>query len=97
MKHLIAAVAIACSPCIDWTRFSGTVKAINGKDNTITIQNRDGDLFTIPIDYQVKISEKRGELRSISNLQLDEKVTLIRRPSVEPPKESFDEMNKVKG
>lgn len=96
MKHLLLAVAVVCTPCLDWTRFSGTVKAVNTRDNSITIQNRDGDLFTIPIDYQVKISEKHGELRSLSNLQLDEKITLIRRPAAEPPMETFDEMNKLK-
>jgi len=97
MKHLLLAAAVICSPCIDWTRFSGTVKAVNLKDSTVTIQNKDGDLITIPIDYQTKITERRGELKGLAALELDEKVTLIRRPSVEPPKtETFDEMNKLK-
>ncbi len=98
MKHVLLAAAIACSPCIDWTRFSGTVKAINLEKSTVTIQNRDGDLFVIPIDYQVKVSEKHGELRGLTSLELDEKVTLIRIPKTEPPKmENLDEMNKLKG
>ncbi len=97
MKHLIIAAAIACSPCIDWTRLSGTVKAINLKESTVTIQNRDGDLMTIPVDYQVKMTEKHDEMRTIHNLKLDEKITLIRIQSIQPKDESMDEMNKQKG
>lgn len=97
MKRLLLGVAIVCSPCIDWTRFSGTVKSLNLKESSVTIQNRDGDLFVIPIDYQVKITEKHGEIRNLANIQLDEKITLIRTPSAEPPKETFDDMNRQKG
>lgn len=97
MKKWILAVAIVCSTCIDWTRLAGTVKAINLKDSTVTIQNKDGDLVTIPVDYQVKITEKHGELRSLSNLQLDEKVTLIRIQSLPIKEETMEEMNKSKG
>lgn len=90
--------AVVCTACIDWTRFSGTVKAVNLKESTVTIQNRDGDLFIIPIDYQVQITEKHGEKRGLLSLQLDEKITLIRMQKAEPPKaESFEEMNKLKG
>ncbi len=96
MKHLLIAAVVACTPCIDWTRLAGTVKAINLKESSVTIQNRDGDLLTIPVDYQIKITEKHGELRSLANLQLDEKVTLIRIQSVQPKDETMDEMNKNK-
>lgn len=78
-------IAAACA-CIDWTRLSGTVKAVNFKAATITIQNRDGDLFTVPIDYQVTISERNGDLKGIKSLRLDEKVTLLRVPA-DPVKE----------
>lgn len=97
MKKLILAVAISCLPCVDWTRLCGTVKAINLKDSTVTIQNRDGDLISIPIDYQVKITEKHGEMRSLQNLKLDEKITLIRIQSLPIKDESMDEMNRLKG
>lgn len=94
MKQWILA-ALVCSACIDWTRFSGTVKALNMKESTVTIENRDGDLIVIPIDFQVKITEKRGEIRPLSGLALDEKVTLTRVQSTEPLKtETFEEMNK---
>lgn len=96
MKHLLIA-AVVCSACIDWTRLSGTVKAINLKDSNVTIQMKDGAILTVPVDYQVKITERHGELRGLANLQLDEKITLIRIPSIKPPEpESFDEMNKLK-
>jgi len=87
-------VAIVCTACIDWTRLAGTVKAINLKDSSITIQNRDGDLLTVPIDYQIKITEKHDELRSIGNLHLDDKVTLIRIQSLPVKDENMEEMNK---
>ncbi len=94
-KWLIAAVV--CSACIDWTRLSGTVKAINLKDSTVTIQNRDGDLLSVPIDYQVKMTEKNGELRNLGNLKLDEKITLIRIQSLPVKDDTFEEMNRTKG
>jgi len=97
MKHLIVAAAVACAPCIDWTRLAGTVKAINLKDSTVTIQNRDGDLLTVPIDYQIKITEKHGEIRTLGNLQLDEKVTLIRIQSLPVKEDTTEELNRQKG
>lgn len=96
MKHWIIA-AIVCTACIDWTRLAGQVKAINLKDSTVTIQNRDGDLLTVPVDYQIKITEKHGELKSLTSLQLDEKITLIRIQSLPIKDESMEEMNRSKG
>jgi hypothetical protein len=74
--------AIVCME-VEWTRFSGTVKATNQRTQTVTIQNRDGDLITIPVDYQVTIMHK-DELRQLKDLQLDEKVTLMRTPKERP-------------
>ena len=82
-------VLLAAAMCIEWVRFSGTVKAINLKTSTITIQNRDGDLITIPIDYQVQIADKGGDIRQLKALVLNEKVTLTRTPS-EPPKDDTE-------
>lgn len=96
MKHLLIA-AVVCVPCIDWTRLSGTVKAINMKESTVTIQNRDGDLMTIPLDYQIKITEKHDEIRTLTTLHLDEKITLIRIQALPVKDESMDEMNRTKG
>ncbi len=77
-------LVLVCAVCVDWTRLSGKVKSINLKDSTITVQNRDGDLLTVPVDYQVKITEKDGELRDIHRLSLDEKITLIKTPQEKP-------------
>lgn len=95
MKHWILGLVI-CVACIDWTRLAGTVKAINLKDSSVTIQNRDGDLVTIPVDYQVKITEKHGEIRNLANLKLDEKITLIRIQSLPVKDETLEEMNRGK-
>lgn len=97
MKHWILLAAIVCIPCIDWTRLAGTVKAINLKDSTVTIQNRDGDFMTIPVDYQVKITEKHGEVRNIANLKLDDRITLIRIQSSPIKEETMEDMNRMKG
>lgn len=83
-----ALVVAACAACLDWTRLSGTVKSINLKDATVTIQNRDGDLLTVPVDYQVKIIEKHGEMRDLKSLALDEKITLTRTPMDKPVEDS---------
>jgi hypothetical protein len=77
-------VAAACVPCLEWTRLTGTVKIVNLRDSTVTIQNRDGDLLTVPIDYQIKMVEKHGETRELKGLSLDEKITLIRVQAARP-------------
>ncbi len=83
IKTILLAAAV-CVPCVEWTRLSGTVKGINLKSSTVTIQNRDEDLLTIPIDYQVTMMEKHQELRSLKTLHLDEKITLLRVPAEAP-------------
>lgn len=81
----VSFLVAACVACLDWTRLSGTVKGINLKDSTVTIQDHDGDLLTVPVDYQVKVIEKHGELRTLRNIQLDEKITLTKTPMEKPP------------
>lgn len=81
-------VTLACSPCVEWTRFEGRVKAVNLRASSVTIQNRDGDLITIPIDYQVKIIEKHDEQRGLKDLVLDEKIILTRVPAEAPQQDS---------
>ncbi len=85
MKCHVAVLVVACL-CVEWTRLSGTVKAINLRDATVTIQNRDGDLLTVPVDYQVRMTAKHDETRDLKHLALDEKITLTRIVS-EKPKE----------
>ena len=90
---------VACTACVSWTRLTGRVKGINLKDSTVTIQNKDGDLLTVPVDYQVKLIEKHDEARDLKHLDLDEKITLINTPSDKPPAvkdETFSEMNSQK-
>ena len=87
MKRL-AVLLVAALMCVDWVRFTGTVKAINLKASTLTIQVKDGDLITIPIDYQVKIADKGGDIRSLKDIQLDQKVTLTRTPAEMPRDDS---------
>lgn len=82
MKRFI--LLVACIACIDWTRLKGTVKSVNLKDSKVTIQNDAGDLLTIPVDYQVKVMEKRGEMRALKDLQLDEKIILIKTVADQP-------------
>ncbi len=88
MKIKTAVFVIICAVCLEWTRLSGTVKIVNLKDDTVTIQNRDGDLLTVPVDYQVSIIEKHGEIRSLKSLKLDEKITLTRVQAEKPRQDS---------
>ncbi len=84
MKIKSIIFAVACATCLDWTRLSGVVKGVNQKDSTVTIQNRDGDLLTVPIDYQVTMIAKSGEARTIKTVKLDDKLTLTRIVSEKP-------------
>lgn len=77
-------VLTACAMCLDWTRLKGTVKAVNLRDSTVTLENRDGDLMIVPVDYQVKLIEKNDEMRDLRHLVLDEKITLIKTPQEKP-------------
>jgi small-conductance mechanosensitive channel len=87
VKSILLA-AVVCLPCVDWTRLSGTVKAINLKASTITIQNRDGDLLTIPVNFEVSITEKHDERRTLKTVRLDEKITLLRVPADAPAEDT---------
>lgn len=80
MKTNWLIAAVVCVTCIEWARLTGTVKSVNLKDQTVTIQNREGDLLTVPVDYQVRIKEKSGDAISVelSRLSLDEKIILTR-------------------
>lgn len=89
INWLLAAVCIAC---LEWTRMTGTVKSVDLKDSTVTIENREGDLFTVPIDkWQTRIMKKGSDLVGIGlkDLKLDEKVT-ITRIQAEPPKDDTE-------
>lgn len=82
------AIFVAACVCLQWTRLTGVVKGINLKDSTLTIQNRDGDLLIVPIDYQVNIIEKHEEMRDLKHLVLDEKVTLVCTPADKPKEDT---------
>ena len=88
MKINAVLIAAACAVCIDWTRLTGTVKAVNLKDSTVTIQNKEGDLLTVPVDYQVTMIEKHDEVRSLKTLHIDEKITLTRIQAEKPREDS---------
>lgn len=79
---------LVCALCLDWTRLSGTVKGVNLKDSTLTIQDKEGDLLIVPIDYQVKIIEKSGGRKELKTISLDDKVTLTRTPMEKPKEDS---------
>jgi hypothetical protein len=78
-------VAVA-SATVQWSRFKGTVKSVNGKTSTVTIQNREGDLLTVAIteDVQIFVGKEVKQLREVS---IDEKVTLVYSPKAPIPKD----------
>jgi hypothetical protein len=73
---------------VEWARFKGTVKEVNLKERTVKLQNKDGDLFTVPVDFQVKIVDKKNVLRELKDLELDDPVTLIKVISEKPKEDS---------
>lgn len=87
MNKRIHLSLILCTVCLEWTRLAGTVKGINLKESTVTIQNHDGDLLTIPVDYQVFIVDKHRDPLELKKLALDEQITLIRTPQEKPSDE----------
>ncbi len=84
MKKLFVAAAV-CAACVDWTRFTGTVKVINLQTSTVTIQTKSGDYVRVPVDYQIKMFGKKEEVLELKNLHLDEEITLLRVPADAPP------------
>jgi hypothetical protein len=78
MKAQLLAVVLATCTCVDWVRIAGTVKAVNLKAQAVVVENKDGDLFTIPVDFQVKLTDKGGEPKFLKDLQLNEKVILTK-------------------
>ena len=86
-----------CVQCADiqWSRLRGTVRAIDHKASKLTIQNSEGDLFTIPVTADVHIAEGKTDSQlALKDLHLDEKVTLTLIPEADKPKdETFEQMN----
>ncbi len=76
--------------CLQWTRISGTVKSVDLKESTVTIENREGDLLVVPIDFQVRIKEKKSDLvgLGLKDLSLDDKITLTRISADKPKDET---------
>lgn len=84
---------------LDWARFTGKVKAINLKASTVTIQNDEGDLFTIPVDYQVTLIIGKGKhaaSKGLKDVLLDDRITLIRTPA-EKPKDDMEGLVPYRG
>lgn len=77
---VLLAAALTCAPAVEWTRFQGTVKSINLKTQALTLADKSGDLFTVPIDYQVKIIQKNA-VKRLQDIALDDRVTLIKTPA----------------
>lgn len=84
---------------VDWTRFTGKVKAVNLKASTVTIQNAEGDLFTVPVDYQVNVIIGKGKnaaSKGLKDVTLDDRITLIRTPA-EKPKDDVEGLVPYRG
>jgi hypothetical protein len=89
MKRLAALLLMVSIPAlsqateIQWTRFRGEVKALDFKKSIVTIQNKDGDLFTFPVDKDVMCVRGKAEV-PFTDLRIDDKVILMRVPSDKP-------------
>jgi hypothetical protein len=85
---LVLLIKAAFAADVEWSRLRGTVKAVNLKAQTVTIQNSEKDLLTVPIDYQVKIVAKGDALRALKDLELDERITLYRTLADQPKEDT---------
>jgi hypothetical protein len=75
--------ALVTATEIQWTRFRGEVKALDFKKSIVTIQNKDGDLFTFSVDKDVICVRGKAEV-PFTDLRIDDKVVLMRVPSDKP-------------
>lgn len=82
---------------VQWTRLKGIVRSMDHKAQKVTIQNADGDLFTVTVTPDVHISDGKTDAQlMLKDIHLDEKVTLISIPEPDKPivkEETFEEMN----
>lgn len=85
---LVTAIVVVCTPCIDWTRMKGTVTGINMHAYTMTLRDHDGNIFTVPIDYQVQIIDSKNVAHVLKDVRLDDKVTLIHILTDKPPEDT---------
>jgi len=81
---------MAISSEVQWTRFKGEVKALDFKKNLVTIQNKDGDLFTITVDKDIVVVRDKADIE-FADVRIDDKIVLMRipsdKPKVAPPQE----------
>lgn len=73
---------------IQWTRMKGTVKASNAKTQMLTLQNQEGDLFSIHIDGDIDVVAGKDTIGKLSDLKLGDKVTLLYNPKAAAPKDA---------
>ena len=83
-------VAVLAHGDVQWSRFKGKVKAVNGKAATVTIQNAEGDLVTVKVDSDVEVLRGKDQVK-LGDVAIDDKVTLVYSPKAPPPKESDEE------
>jgi hypothetical protein len=80
MKKLVLLTLLLTHPVFGsdvlWSRFKGTVKAINGKTAMVTIQNAEGDLITVKVDADVILGRGKEEIK-LSDLKIDDKLILL--------------------
>lgn len=99
MKNMLRlkVIQISCVVClftlisafadVQWSRFNGKVKGINGKTSQLTIQNKEGDLFTVKVDADV-IIVKGKEVVLMKDVRMDENVSLLYLPKAPDAMES---------
>jgi hypothetical protein len=92
---LVVSASVAQAACIEWTRLRGTVKRLDFQRKMVVIENRDQDVLTVPVDEDVRFLTRKNDAVEFKDVQLDQRVTLIRIPNEPKPKEeTFDEMNR---
>jgi hypothetical protein len=87
---VLCLTSVALATEVSWTRFKGTVKALNYKTGQITVQNAEGDLISLKVDKDIKIVKNKGEI-FLESVNLDDKVTLLYLPSNPKSEQALEE------
>ena len=90
MGFLLASVVRGSE--VEWSRLKGTIRQVNYKTSTISIQDESGDLFKLKIDGDVTIQMGKQD-KALKDVKLDDKVTLIYSPKAPTPVDADQPVN----
>lgn len=92
---LLLSVNLVQASEIQWTRFIGTIKAVNSKSQMLTIEDQQGDLLSLHIDADVDVLKGKDPVGKFIDLKLGDKITLLYNPKAPEPKDPDQPVNGI--